>query len=121
MPVRLKLRGCLMKKKVIVLVTVICFLVGCSSSTLIKSDPPAAKLYLDGQYKCETPCTYKDTAPAGSSKTVLLKKEGYKDTTGLIKKEELVVGPLIEPILVLFPFIWIPGYPSEYTFEMEKL
>ena len=110
-----------MKKKVIVLVTAICFLVGCSSSTMIKSNPPAAKLYLDGQYKCETPCTHKDTAAAGSSKTVLLKKEGYKDTTGLIKKEELAVGPLIGGILVLFPFIWILKYPSEYTFEMEKL
>ncbi len=109
-----------MKKKVIVLVTAVFFLVGCSSSTMIKSNPPAAKLYIDGLYKCETPCTHSDTAAAGSSKTVLLKKEGYKDTTGTIKKEKLAVGPLIGGIFLLFPFIWLLGYESEYTFEMEK-
>lgn len=110
-----------MKKKLVVLVTAFLFLVGCSSSTMIKSIPPAAKLYIDGQYKCETPCTHSDTAAAGSSKTILLKKGGYKDTTGVIKKEKLAVGPLIGGIFFLFPFIWLLGYESEYTFEMEKI
>jgi hypothetical protein len=110
-----------MKKKLIVLVTAICFLVGCSSSTMIKSNPPSAKLYLDGQYKCETPCTHSDSAASGTSKTVLLKKEAYKDFTGTIRKEETQVGPIIGGIFFLFPFIWMLGYPSEYTFEMEKL
>jgi hypothetical protein len=110
-----------MKKKMIVLVTVFFFIIGCSSSTLIKSNPPGAKLYVDGQYKCETPCTHSDTAASGAMKTIVLKKEGYKDQTGLIKKEETMVGPIIGGLFFLFPFIWMLGYPSEYTFEMEKL
>jgi hypothetical protein len=110
-----------MKKELVVLVTAICFLVGCSSSTMIKSIPPGAKLYLDGQHKCETPCTQSDTAASGASKTVLLKKEGYKDFTGTIRKEEAKAGPIIAGCFLLFPFIWMLGYPSEYTFEMEKL
>lgn len=108
------------EKKLIVLVTAICFLVGCSSTTMIKSNPPGAKLYIEGQYKCETPCTHSDTAASGTSKTVLLKKEGYKDFTGTIKKEETQAGPIIGGIFLLFPFIWMLGYPDEYSFEMEK-
>ncbi len=108
-----------MEKKLIVLVTAICFLVGCSSTTMIKSNPPGAKLYLDGQYKCETPCTHSDSAASGTSKTVLLKKEGYKDFTGTIKKEKTEVAPIIGGIFLLFPFIWMLGYPEEYNFAME--
>lgn len=108
-----------MEKKLIVLGTAICFLVGCSSTTMIKSNPSGAKLYLDGQYKCETPCTHSDSAASGTSKTVLLKKGGYRDFTGTIKKEKTEVGPIIGGIFLLFPLIWMLGYPEEYNFEME--
>jgi hypothetical protein len=110
-----------MKKKLIVLATAICFLVGCSSSTMIKSIPPGAKLYLDGQYKGETPCTHSDSKILMTSKTVILKKEGYKDFTSTITKEEARIGPIIGGIFVLVPLLWMLGYPSEYAFEMEKL
>ncbi len=109
-----------MKKNLIVLITAVSFLVACSSATMIKSNPSGAKLYVDGQYKCETPCTHSDTAASGTAKTVLLKKVGYKNFTGTIKKEETKVGPIIGGVFVLFPFIWMLGYPPEYTFDMEK-
>lgn len=110
-----------MTKKLIALVMISLFLFGCTSATVIKSNPPGAKLYLDGQFKGETPCTYADRAAAGTMRTVTLKKEGYKDFTGHIKRETLSVPALIGGILVLIPFIWILEYPPEYTFEMEKL
>jgi hypothetical protein len=108
-------------KKLIASTIAIFFLFGCSSSTVIKSNPPGAKVYLDGQFKCETPCTHKDTAAVGTTRTIILKKEGYKDTTGQIKREELSVPALIGGTFFLFPFIWILGYPPEHTFEMEKI
>jgi hypothetical protein len=52
-------------RRLIALAVVFFFLFGCSSSTLIKSNPPGAKLYLDGQLKGETPYPYSDRA-AGS-------------------------------------------------------
>jgi len=107
-------------KKLIALNIAFFFLFGCASATVIKSNPPGAKLYLDGQFKGETPYTYSDRAAAGTMRTVTLKKEGYKDFTGHIKREELSVGALIGAILVLIPIIWILEYPPEYTFEMEK-
>lgn len=108
-------------KKIISLMTVFFFFFGCASATVIKSNPPEAKLYLDGQFKGETPYTYSDRAAAGTMRTVTLKKEGYKDFTGHIKREQLSVPALIGGILVLIPLIWVLEYPPEYTFEMEKL
>jgi hypothetical protein len=108
-------------KKIIASSIALLFLFGCASATIIKSNPPGAKLYLDGQLEGETPYTYADRAAAGTMKSVTLKKEGYKDFSGHIKREELSVGALIGGILILIPLIWVLEYPPEYTFEMEKL
>jgi hypothetical protein len=107
-------------KKPIASLMVFVFLIGCSSTT-IKSNPSGAKLYVNGQYKCETPCTYSDTAAMNSSKTILLKKKGHKDTTGQIKRDTVEMGHLIAGIFFLIPLIWCLGYEPEYTFEMERL
>jgi hypothetical protein len=106
-------------KRIIGSIVAFFFLFGCASSTLIKSNPPGAKLYLEGQLKGETPYTYADRAAAGAMRSVTLKKEGYKEFNGHIKREELSVGALILGILVLWPLlIWVLEYPPEYTFEM---
>jgi hypothetical protein len=107
-------------KKIVASSIAFLFLFGCASATLIKSNPPGAKLYLDGQLKGETPYTYADRAAAGTMKSVTLKKEDYKDFTGHIKREVLSVGALIGGLFFLIPLIWILEYPPEYTFEMEK-
>ena len=100
---------------------VLFFLFGCASTTLLKSNPPGAKLQVDGQVVGETPQFYTDKAVAGTSKTVTLKKEGYKDFDGYIKRDKFSVPNLIGGIFLLVPFIWILEYPSQYTFNMEKL
>src|SRR4030043_1043558 len=82
-------------KKIIASSMTFFFLFGCASATLVKSNPPGAKLYLDRQLKGETPYTYADRAAAGTMKSVTLNKEGYKDFTGHIKREGLSVGALI--------------------------
>ncbi len=108
-------------KRLIALILVFFILLGCGSTTVIKSNPSEAKLYLDGQFKGETPHTYGDRAAAGTMRTVTLKKEGYKDFTGHIKREQLSVPALIGGIFLIIPLIWVLEYPSEYIFEMDKL
>lgn len=108
-------------KKLIALTMIFFFLFGCASATLIKSNPPGAKLYLDGQFKGETPSIYADRAIAGTVRTVTLKKEGYKEVTGTIRREKFSVPALIGGIFLLVPFLWILEYPPQYDFEMEKL
>lgn len=109
-----------MVKQVTNLITVM-QLLGCASSTLINSVPSGAKAYIDGRLVGQTPVTQKDTAIAGSSKTVVLKKDGFRDWTGTIRKEDLAVGPLVGGIFLFFPFVWILGYPDQYIFELEPL
>ena len=108
-------------RKLIALAMAFFFLFGHASSTLIKSNPPGAKLYLDRQVLGETPYTYSDRAAARTMRTVTLKKEGYKDFNGTIKRGQLSVGALIGGIFLLIPLIWILEYPPQYNFEMEKM
>lgn len=108
-------------KKLIVLTAALFFLFGCASATIIKSNPPGAKLYLDEELKGETPYTYQDKSPAGKSRIVTLKKEGYRDFIGQIKRNKFSPGAFVGGMIFIIPLIWITEYPSEYTFEMEKL
>ena len=97
------------------------FAVGCASKTLIKSRPEGAEVFLDNVRKGVTPLTHSDTAIAGSTVHLRLKKEGYRDFDTVLRKSEFKVGPCIGGVLVLFPFIWVLGYPDEHEFELEKL
>lgn len=97
------------------------FAIGCASKTVIKSRPEGAEVYIDNVRKGVTPLQYSDTAIAGSTKRLVLKKEGYRDFDTVLRKSEFEVGPCIGGVLVLFPFIWILGYPGEHEFELEKL
>jgi hypothetical protein len=108
-------------KKIIASSIAFFFLFGCASATVIKSNPPGAKLFLDSSQKGETPYTHQDRSIAGTSRAVTLKMEGYKDFDGRIKRNELDVGALIGGIFLTIPLLWVMRYPSEYTFEMEKL
>jgi hypothetical protein len=108
-------------KKWIALVMVFFFLFGCSSTTLLKSNPSGAKIQVDGYTVGETPQFYTDKAVAGTSKPVTLKKEGYKDFDGTIKRDEFSFTNLIGGIFLLVPFVWLFEYPTQYTFIMEKL
>jgi len=108
-------------KKLIVLTVGLFFLFGCASTTYIKSNPPGAKLSVDGELLGETPTFYSDKAVAGTIKTVTLKKEGYKDFNGYIRRKELSIPILIGGIFLIVPLVWVLEYPSQYNFEMEKL
>ena len=94
---------------------------GCASKTNIKSRPEGAEVYIDNVKKGRTPLAYEDTAAAGSTKQLKLKLEGYENFETLIRKSEFQWGPCIGGGLVLFPFIWVLGYPDTYEFELHKL
>lgn len=107
-------------KKILAVMTILSVLVsGCASTTLLNTAPQGAKVYLDGRLLGVTPIRHTDTAVSGSTKTVRIKKEGFKDETAIIRKEEVKIGPIIGGIFFLFPFIWTLGYPDSYTFELE--
>ena len=108
-------------KKLIALITVFFFLFGCAT-TIIKSKPSGADVYINGELKGKTPYTYSSKAPVGSSKIVTLKMEGYKDNMGQIKKNKPNWPVIIAGACFAWPLlIWSADFKDEYTFEMEKL
>jgi hypothetical protein len=107
-------------RKLIALMLAFFFLLGCST-TIIKSKPSEAKLYLNREFKGLTPYTHSDMDLAGTTKEVKLEKEGFKDFTGYIKRSRPSVLPIIGGFIFIVPFLWATEYPPEYTFQMEKL
>jgi len=108
-------------KRLIVLGTIFFFLFGCASATTINSIPSGAKLYLDQEYKGETPYTHTDRSILLTKRSVTLKTGGYQNFNAEIKRSELDVGALIGTIFLTIPVLWILKYPSQYIFEMEEL
>jgi len=93
----------------------------CASTTNIRSRPEGAEVFVDNVRIGVTPIQYSDTAIAGTTKALRMKKVGYSPFETVIRKSEFQVGPCIGGLLVLFPFVWILGYPETYEFELEKL
>lgn len=53
---------------------------------------------------------------------VVLKKEDYKESVQQIKKDHVNWVTVIMGALVFYPLLlWGADFPTEYTFEMEKL
>jgi len=97
-------------------------LTGCTSTTVIKSVPEGATVYLNGERVGTTPYILSDTKIVGSSNSITLKKEGYRDFDAVFSKtEEADVGAIIGGVLVLVPFLWTMGYKPTHTYELTPL
>lgn len=100
----------------------------CTSTTLIKSTPTGATLYVEGIKKGVTPVEHTDASVSlfGSKKQIKLEKEGYKTLNDSISKEKFNVGRLIAalfigPAILWFPILWLFDYPEQYQFELEPV
>lgn len=92
----------------------------CASTTVIKSVPSSADVYIDGAKVGKTPYTYSDMKIVGSTTSIQLKKQGCEPATAMMhRSEKFEVGPCVGGVLVMFPFLWIMGYNPERTFELE--
>jgi hypothetical protein len=110
-------------KRAIVLFALIPFIAagfGCSSTTMIRSSDPAAKIYVDGEYEGQGIASHTDTKIVGSTTLVTLKKEGCQPQTfSFSRSEEIDIGACIGGVFVLVPFLWIEKYRPEHNFEFE--
>lgn len=98
------------------------FSVGCASSTVIRSDPSGATVYIDGSKMGKTPYTYSDTKTVSSNTRIKLKKEGYEDfEITMTRNEQFEVGACIGGFFFLVPFLWVMGYNPERNYELTPL
>ena len=94
----------------------------CSSTTLIQSNPPGAKVYLNDEAVGTTPYTHKDKKIVGTTTIVKLEKEGYQSlTTSFSRDEEVDVGAIIGGIFVLVPFLWTMKYKPFHSYELSPV
>lgn len=92
----------------------------CSSTTMIVSDPPKAKLFIDGELVGETPYRHTDSKIVGSTMTLKMEKEGYQPfITNITKNEEPDIGAIIGGCLVYIPFLWTLKYKPVHTYMLE--
>ncbi len=95
---------------------------GCASTTLIRSTPEDANLYIDGSKVGTTPYTYSDTKIVGSVTRLRITKEGYENFEIIMKRdEELQVGPLIGGFFLWPVWLWVLGYRPERNYELTPL
>jgi hypothetical protein len=101
-------------------VVTLCSLASCASTTLIQSQPPGARLYLNGEPVGTTPYTMTDTKIVGSTTTVRLEYPGYEPTNGSISRnEDFDAGACLGGVFLLFPFLWVMGYKPMHVFELR--
>jgi hypothetical protein len=106
----------------LIIFTSVLLLSGCASTTLINSDPQNAKLYLNGEYKGETPYQHSDAKIVGTTTSVKLTKEGYKDYyASFSRTEQPAVGPIIGGFFLLPFWLWVMEYNPERTYILEPL
>lgn len=107
-------------KRVVAALTAVGTLIGCSSTTLIRSSDPEAKIYVDGEYKGKGQYTHTDTKIVGSTTPIRLQKEGCEPMSfNLTRSEEFDVGACAGGVFVLAPFLWIMKYKPEHTYEFQ--
>ncbi|MGE5354711.1 MAG: PEGA domain-containing protein [Deltaproteobacteria bacterium] len=98
------------------------FFSACSSSTMIVSEPPGAKLYIDGNPVGYTPYSYSDTKISGSKTNLKLEKEGYETMhTFITRTEEVDIGAIVGGIFVWPVFLWTMKYYPEHYYELYPL
>lgn len=94
----------------------------CVSSTVIKSNPDNAKIYIDGVPVGTTPYIHIDTKIIGSSTTVRLEKDGYKPiNTYFTRTEQVDAGAIIGGLFCCVPFLWTMKYNPIHYYEMVPL
>jgi hypothetical protein len=93
---------------------------GCASSTVLQSQPPGARVLLNGLPVGTTPYTMTDTKIVGSTTTIRLEYPGYQPLDTVISRnEEVDVLALIGGLLVLVPFLWVMRYQAAHLYVLQ--
>lgn len=95
-------------------------LTGCTSTTVINSNPDHAQVLIDGAPRGETPFTYAEQVNAGTRHQLTLRKAGYRDLNTYIAADQWNVGKVIISALFCLPGLFFSSeYPPGYNFSLE--
>jgi hypothetical protein len=95
---------------------------GCISTTMIRSYPEHAKVYIDDEPVGYTPYSYADIKISFSTINIKLEKDGYEPFYESISRDERIDGcAVIGGVMFWFPLLWTFRYKSEHMYELEPL
>lgn len=92
----------------------------CSSTTLISSSDPDARIYVNGEYIGVGQATYTDKKVAFSNNDVTFRKPGCDPASYSFRRNEKPDGgAIVGGILVAIPFLWVTEYKKEHNYEYD--
>jgi len=101
------------------LVTLLAF-TGCASSTVLQSQPPGARVFLNNVPVGTTPYTMTDANIVGTTTQVRLEYPGYAPlNTYIVRNEELDPLALIGGCFLLVPFLWVMRYSASHFYQLQ--
>ena len=110
----------MIKRTIALLTAVSLFLAGCSSTTVLKTTPPGAKVYINDQFAGTTPYKYSDSKIIFMRNDVRLEKDGYETLyTSFSRSEDVEIGALIGGFLFIVPFFWALKYNPVHFYELK--
>ena len=90
----------------------------CSSTTMIRSSDPDARIYVNGEYIGTGQAAYTDRKVAFSNNEVLIRKDGCAPTTYSFRRnEDPDGGAIVGGFLLTVPFLWVTEYKDEHAYE----
>ncbi len=91
----------------------------CTSTTMIQSTPPGARVYINQASAGNTPLVYSDTKISLSKTYMRLEYDGYEPLhVELTRDEEVDVGAVIGGLFVGIPFLWTLKYKPVHHYEL---
>ncbi|HVV17510.1 MAG TPA: PEGA domain-containing protein [Polyangia bacterium] len=95
-------------------------LAGCASSTVLQSQPPGARVFLNNVPVGTTPYTMTDYNTVGTATAVRLEYPGYQPlNTYIVRNEELDALALIGGLFLLVPFLWVLRYNPSHYYQLQ--
>jgi hypothetical protein len=103
-----------------ILILAILFTTACSSSTVIRSSDPDARIYVNGEYLGTGRARYSDEKVAFSRNDVEIRKDGCRsDYHSFRRSEEADVGAIIGGIFFTVPSRWGWEYKRRHNYDFQ--
>lgn len=101
-----------------ILLVLVLAVAGCTSSTVIRSSDPDARIYVNGEYLGTGRAVYSDQKVAFSKNLVEIRKEGCAPEHHTFRRsEEADAGAIIGGIFLTIPFLWVTEYKPHRAYE----
>lgn len=110
----------LIMKRILNLFVLFIFTVSCASTTIIKTNDPNVKLYVDGEYVGMGSAVYTDRSVSFTTRTVTLEKnECNKQFESFSRSGNFDSAAVIFGILTIVPLLWMKNYSAVENFEFN--